>query len=59
MKSPSASTTASILDRNHLQALTTVALSRLPITSLIFEISELVMLWGALFTCNSETPHTK
>ncbi len=44
MKSPSASTTPSILDWNLLQAFATVSLSRDPITYFIFLIRSSVLL---------------
>ncbi len=59
IKLPSASTTASIRDRKHLQAFAAVSLLRLPITSFIFCTRESEVLWGVLLTCNSATPHTK
>ena len=57
-KLPTASSTASILEQNLRQALATVSLGRLPITSVIFAISRAAVLWGDLFTSRSQTLHT-
>ncbi len=54
----SASTTASLQDWKHLQALATVFLLRLPITSFI-STRESEVLWGVLLRCSPVMPHTK
>jgi hypothetical protein len=56
-KSPPASTTASILWQNLLQALATVSLGRFAITSVIFATKEVAVLW-ALITYRSQMLQT-
>ena len=48
-----------ILNLNLMLALTMVFLSSYPITSLIFSIKAVILLFGAVFTPDSAMPHTK
>ncbi len=57
VKLPPASTTAWILDRNYLQALATVSLSWLPITSMTFWTRESEVLWESCYMQLSDAPH--
>jgi hypothetical protein len=58
MKLPSAVKTAAILDLELVQAFARVSLAMDPISSFIFWIRSLNLLWYFALTHNSETPHT-